>query len=71
LDYHADVIDIKSNLEDKDLGLLVINHLVPAKNPIGIRYMEDLFSDVSYDFLLARDNDKIIVSKNSDEININ
>ena len=71
LDYHADVIDIKSNLEDKDLGLLIINHLVPAKNPIGIRYMEDLFSDVSYDFLLARDNDKIIVSKNSDEIIIN
>ena len=71
LDYHADVIDIKSNLENKDLGLLIINHLVPAKNPIGIRYMEDLFSDVSYDFLLARDNDKIIVSKNSDEIIIN
>ena len=71
LDYHADVIDIKRNLENKDLGLLIINHLVPAKNPIGIRYMEDLFSDVSYDFLLARDNDKIIVSKNSDEIIIN
>jgi hypothetical protein len=53
------------------LGLLIINHLVPAKNPIGIRYMEDLFSDVSYDFLLARDNDKIIVSKNSDEIIVN
>ena len=71
LDYHADVIDIKKNLEDKDLGLLIINHLVPAKNPVGIRYIEDLFSDVPYDFLLARDNDKIIVSKNSNEIIIN
>ena len=53
LDYHADVIDIKKNLEDKDLGLLIINHLVPAKNPIGIRYMEDLFSDVSLRFSIS------------------
>ena len=61
----------KKNLEDKDLGLLIINHLVPAKNPIGIRYMEDLFSGAPYDFLLARDNDKIVISKNSDEITVN
>jgi hypothetical protein len=33
--------------------------------------MEDLFSDVPYKFLLARDNDKIVISKNSDEIIIN
>ncbi len=71
LDYHADVVDIKKNLEGKDLGLLIINHLVPAKNPIGIRYMEDLFSGAPYDFLLARDNDKIVISKNSDEITVN
>ena len=71
LDYHADVKAIKKNLENKDLGLLIVNHLVPAKNPIGIRYMEDLFSDVPYKFLLARDNDKIVISKNSDEIIIN
>ena len=71
LDYHADVVDIKKNLEGKDLGLLIINHLVPAKNPIGIRYMEDLFSGVPYNFLLARDNDKIVVSKNSNKITVN
>ena len=71
LDYHADVLDIKENLTDKQLGLLIINHLVPAKNPIGIRYIEDLFSDVPYDFLLARDNDKIIISKTNSDIKIN
>ena len=71
LDYHADVVDIKKNLEGKELDLLIINHLVPAKNPIGIRYMEDLFSGAHYDFLLARDNDKIVISKNSDDITVN
>ncbi len=71
LDYHADVIDIKKNLENKDLGLLIINHLVPPKNLLGVRYVEDLFSDVDYGFLLARDNDKIIISKDLDEVIIN
>ncbi len=69
--YHADVIDIKRNLEDKNLGLLVINHLVPPKNPIGTRYIKDLFSDVSYNFLLARDGDKIVISKKISKIKIN
>ena len=50
---------------------LIINHLVPPKNLLGVRYVEDLFSDVDYGFLLARDNDKIIISKNSDEVVIN
>ena len=49
----------------------LITYLVPAKNPIGIRYMEDLFSGAQYDFLLARDNDKIVISKNSDDITVN
>ena len=68
LDYHADVKDIKDNLGDKDLGLLIINHLVPPKNPFGNRYINDLFSDVPYDFLLAQDEDTISISKDSDEI---
>lgn len=70
-DYHADVVDIKENLQDKKLGLLVINHLVPPKNPIGERYINDLFSDVPYKFLLAKDKDRIFISKNSTQIDIN
>ena len=62
---------IKKNLKNKDLGLLIINHLVPPKNLLGVRYVEDLFSGVNYGFLLARDNDKIIISKDSDEVIIN
>ena len=70
LDYHADVNDIKDNLSDKDLDLLIINHLVPPKNPIGNRYINDLFSDTPYDFLLAQDEDIISLSKGSNEITI-
>ena len=68
LDYHADVIAIKENLIDKNLGLLIINHLVPPKNPLGNRYINDLFSDVPYDFLLAQDEDTISISKGSNKI---
>ena len=68
LDYHADVKEIKEGLVEKNLGLLIINHLVPARNPFGNRYINDLFSDVPYKFLLAHDEDTISITKDSDEI---
>jgi hypothetical protein len=42
--------------------------LVPPKNPLGNRYINDLFSDVPYDFLLAQDEDTISISKGSNKI---
>ncbi len=72
LTYHADVGDIKDNIEGRNTKLLLLSHFVPAVNPMTERRVKHLFKDSNQKVLIASEEDMLIsLPANSEEIIFN